>query len=138
MPIRDYAFIPLGGILRPWLPVKIINPHTGLFLNTYGLIDTGADECCIPKDIAEAIGHDVMKGVRKDINGVGGIVSVYAHTTQIEIYNPSGTAVVHTINKTCIDCGEHLSVVLLGVKQFLDNFKLKVDYPAKTFSITAN
>lgn len=135
MPIRDFPFVPLGGILRPWLPVRIINPHTGLSFDTYGLIDTGADECCVPEYISSSIGHNMKNGTRKDIHGVGGLTNVYSHTTKIEIYNHQG-ARVYTIDETCIDCSMNCTVVLLGVKQFLDKFTLKIDYPAKILSLT--
>jgi predicted aspartyl protease len=136
MPIHNFPFVPLGGILRPWLPIKIINPHTQLFSYTYGLVDTGADECCVPDSIAQSLGHNITNGRYKEIGGVGSRAVAYSHTTKIEIYDGRSAKLVYTIDETCIDCVVGCTVVLLGVKQFLDNFKLNVDYPQKTFSIT--
>ena len=50
MPLKDCPFSKLSGadIPRPILPIKIINPHTGLSYTTFGIIDTGADECAVP------------------------------------------------------------------------------------------
>jgi len=61
MPITDFPFLCLApdNRPRPWLPVKITNPHTGLSMATYGLIDTGADECTMPAYIAAQLGHDL-------------------------------------------------------------------------------
>lgn len=41
-----FPFVDLGdGTARPFLPIKIINPETSRSITTFGLIDTGADEC---------------------------------------------------------------------------------------------
>ncbi len=135
MPIRDFPFRGTGGFLRPWLPIRIINPHTGLFFDTRGLVDTGADECCVPDFIAHTIGHNVEKGTPADVGGIGGKVDAYKHTTKIEIYDYSDK-LVYTINEACIDCIVGGKTVLLGTKEFLDKFMLAIDYPAKKFSIT--
>ncbi len=50
MPIANCpftSFLP-DQFPRPLLPIKIINPHTGKGFNTWGLIDSGADESAIP------------------------------------------------------------------------------------------
>jgi hypothetical protein len=50
MPLKDCPFSKLSDadIPRPILPIKIINPHTALSYATFGIIDTGADECAVP------------------------------------------------------------------------------------------
>ena len=54
MPIRNFPFhrISAGDIFRPMLPIGITNPDTGASIISYGLIDTGADECALPADLA--------------------------------------------------------------------------------------
>lgn len=62
MDIVDSPFIKFSpdDVPRPWLPVKIINPHTKQSISLYGLIDTGADECAIPAQFAPTIGHNLQ------------------------------------------------------------------------------
>ena len=35
----------MDSLKCPWLPIRIIKPHTGLSVKVPGLIDTGADDC---------------------------------------------------------------------------------------------
>ncbi len=137
MPITDFPFLSLtpDNRERPWLPVKIINPLTGRYISTYGLVDTGADECSLPADFAKQLGHDLGKGTRKEVDTAGGKTEVYSLTTTIEILNLKDRKAAYTIRDTPIDFARGLKVVLLGVKNFLDRFTLKVEYPAKVFSI---
>ena len=122
--------------LRPILPVKISNPHTNKHIKAWGLIDTGADECAIPAGYASLLGHDLLKGTPKTINTGNGVTNAYSHTTTFELYDPRDNKVIYTINDTPIDFMPNLSVLLLGVKSFLSNFILKIDYPNMVFSVT--
>lgn len=137
MPVRNFPFSitsPTDAIARPWLYVKIINPHSGKSIRLIGLIDTGADECAIPASFASILGHDLTKGTPKTISSAGGRTQGYSHTTKIEIFDMSDN-LCYTINDTPIDFMPDLNVVLLGVKQFLDQFKLHIHYPKNEFSI---
>lgn len=113
---------------RAWLPLTIKNPHTNQYINVYGLIDTGADECAIPAHYAPLIGHNLQAGFSKSINTGNGVTTAYAHTLCFEI---QGTK----IDNVLIDFMPNLNVVLLGVKSFLSNFILTVDYKNSTFSL---
>ena len=55
--------------------------------------------------------------------------------TKFDIFDPLTGAVVYTINDTPIDFLPNLHLVLLGVKSFLSNFVLNIDYPRKMFSV---
>ena len=129
MDIIEYPFSKLfpDDIPRPWLPVTIKNPHTNQSINVYGLIDTGADECAVPADYAPLIGHNLQAGNQKSINTGNGVTTAYSHTLSFETH---GIA----INNVLIDFMPNLTVVLLGVKSFLSNFILTVDY--KNYTIT--
>jgi hypothetical protein len=126
---------------RPMLPVKITNPANKLSILQWGIIDTGADECALPAWIAQQLGHNLAAGQSKQIGTGNGTTMAYAHTTIIEIFKLNGTGlidtstVVHTIPNTPIDYMPNLHCVLLGVKNFLGNFKLTIDYPQTCFSI---
>jgi predicted aspartyl protease len=113
---------------RPWLPVVIINPHNNRKIKVLGLIDTGADECALPARFAALLGHTLEAGFVKEINTGNGITTAYSHTVKVEIRG-------FELQETLIDFMPNLHVPLLGVKSFLSNFKLVIDYPHKTFSI---
>lgn len=74
MPITDFPFLCLtkDNKERHWLPVSIINPDTGKSIHTYGLVDTGADECSIPAAFANELGHELRKGKPRDVDTAGG------------------------------------------------------------------
>jgi predicted aspartyl protease len=126
MPIADYPFTKIGlaATAGPYLRVEIVNPHSGKSLKVYGLIDTGADECCIPASYARLLGHDLKAGGSEKIATAGGSSIAYKHTTKIDVYSYAGPSkVVYTIDEAKIDFCEGLHVVLLGVENFLSEFK---------------
>ncbi len=89
MPISDCPFTLCNGdIYRPILPIRIVNPHAGSSYRTYGLVDTGADECAIPAGYAPVLGHNLQAGQTKTINTGNGQTIAYAHTTKFEIFHP--------------------------------------------------
>lgn len=136
MPIANCPFTHFGnGLYRPVLNIRITNPHSQLSYGTYGIIDTGADECAIPAVYAPLIGHNLQAGQTKQINTGNGITAAYSHTTKFDLFHPSTGELLYTIQDTPIDFMPNLSVVLLGVNSFLSRFILKIDYPNKTFSI---
>ncbi len=136
MPIRDCPFTFFSkDISRPVLPVKIINPHTGKSYRTFGIIDTGADDCAIPARFAGLLGHDLKSGRIKEISTGNGKTRAYVHTTKFEIYHPATGELTYTIDESPIDFLPNLHVVLLGVNSFLSRFILNINYPRKKFSI---
>ncbi len=130
MPIRNYPFsiVRPGDISRPYLPVKIVNPGIEKELRVYALVDTGADECAFPASSAPILGHNLQAGQVKRISTGNGIAIAYSHATRIVIEDFSTEDVL-------IDFMPNLSIPLLGVKSFLSNFVLTVDYPNKAFSL---
>ena len=130
MPVRSYPFSSTrpGDIARPFVPVTIINPETGNRIKVLALIDTGADECALPASFARILGHNLEAGEPKKINTVNGMTVAYRHTTRIEIEEFATQDVL-------IDFLPNLSIPLLGVKSFLANFILTIDYPNQTFSL---
>ena len=130
MDIVDSPFLKFSpdDVPRPWLPLTIKNPHSGQSINVYGLIDTGADECAIPAHYAELIGHDLKAGVKKTINTGNGATVAYAHTLCLETHGIK-------VENVLIDFMPKLNVVLLGVKSFLGNFTLTIDYKRSVFSL---
>ena len=130
MPVRNYPFsvIRPGDVARPYLPIAILNPNSGIQINVYALIDTGADECAFPASFAPLLGHDLQSGQEKRVTTGNGITIAYSHTNRIIVEGFSTQDVL-------IDFMPNLYTPLLGVKSFLSNFILKVDYPQKTYSL---
>ena|SRR3989338_8845019 len=130
MELSNIPFTKLSSddIPRPWLPITIINPHSNKKVKVLGLIDTGADECALPASYAAILGHNLQAGTAKEINTGNGKTMAYSHTVRIEISDI-------VIKETLIDFMPNLYVPLLGVKSFLSNFVLTVDYLQKKFSL---
>jgi hypothetical protein len=143
MPITDFPFFRASDTdptPRPWLLVRINNPDTGKFFYTVGLIDTGADECCLPATFAPLLGHNLTAGTAKTINTGNGSTTAYGHTCTIDIFDTrlllSGKEkIAYTIPQTIIDFMPNLHCVLLGVRTFLSGFVLTIDYPRQWFSV---
>lgn len=130
MLVENYPFTITrpGDIARPYLPVTIINPENRKEINVYALVDTGADECALPDSFASPLGHNLQSGREKRINTGNGITIAYSHTVIIKVFNFSTENVL-------IDFMPNLHIPLLGVRSFLNNFTLKIDYLNKVFSI---
>lgn len=131
MPVRDYPFSVTrpGDVARPYLPVTIINPATNKQVKVFALVDTGADECAFPASFAPLLGHDLQAGQQKKISTGNGLTIAYGHTTRIKVEG-------FTSQDVLVDFMPNLAIPLLGVKSFLSNFILTVDYPSKSFSLT--
>jgi len=114
-----------------FVPLKISNPETGQSVRIIGLVDTGADACLFPAEVAEATGHNLKgDGVKSNINfGIEQTsVPVYRHTFTLELLSPNFQEVVWSSGKIEVDCTEANPPVLLGALEFLRFFKLTVDY----------
>ncbi len=143
MPIDKFPFIrayPTDPRKRPWLFVRVRNPDTNHSFPTIGLVDTGADECCMPASYADLLGHNLSNGAVKKINTGNGLTTAYGHTCIVEIMDTNlllqgRQTVVYTIEKTLIDFMPNLHCALLGVGTFLNQFILTVDYPREVFSV---
>jgi predicted aspartyl protease len=113
---------------RPYLLVRISGPVPGMTVDVLALIDTGADECSFPVELAAKLGHTIDRGKSKTVMTGAGPTMVYGHTASISFEG-------FTLPDATIDFNPGLRIPLLGVRSFLANFVLTVDYPAKTFSL---
>jgi hypothetical protein len=75
------------------------------------------------------LGHNLLAGQQKKISTGNGITIAYSHSTRIIVDGFSTEDVL-------IDFMPNLYIPLLGVKSFLSNFILTIDYPNKVFSLT--
>jgi predicted aspartyl protease len=130
MELKGLPFFKLSpsDIPRPWLPVTITNPHTGKSVTVLGLVDTGADECAIPASYAAILGHNLQAVPQKDISTGNGVTAAYPHTVSIKFND-------FEIANVLIDFLPNLNVVLIGVKSFLSNFIVIIDYKESTLSL---
>jgi hypothetical protein len=137
MPIRDCQFPYFHSDYCLSLPIKIINPHTNKSYRTNGIVDTGASQCFMPARLAKLLGHNLCAGQKGTTLTGGGQTSTFIHTFTIEIYHPKdpNKTIVWTLDNVLINCVETLPDMLLGVKDFLSNFTLYINYPKRTFSL---
>jgi len=150
MPIDKFPFLRLGPD-SPWQPMLLIelsNPANGFSVPALALVDTGADDCVVPEFYASRLGHDLenCKGKPREVMGIGGCAMAYTHTSGIKIFATTGTCddphvdynkVVYSQEKVLINFvkGYNVPPALLGVKSFLKNFVVTLDYPNRNFSI---
>jgi predicted aspartyl protease len=95
MPIKDYPFTQVARHhSRPMLWVRVINPATGLAVEALALVDTGADDCVFPAEIAEALGHKLTSVPAKQMVTASGTTVAYPHTSKIQVLEmlPNGRA----------------------------------------------
>lgn len=140
MSSATYPLKIVGRSLRTVVPVMIINPDGHKVLKTYALVDTGADACAFPENIATNTGHN-LKGVGVISNvssGIGGVsVPTWKHTFTIGLLDPTAKKVLKwSAPKVLVDCFEHNNCPpLLGSSDFLKNFKITIDYPNKRMTL---
>ena len=120
--------------------IRVANPHTNTKVVIQALVDTGADSCAFPADIAGQLGHHLESVPAKPVFTASGQTEAFAHTSRVDILEmrPDGLAgdkVLYTIDDTPIDFIRGCDDFLLGVRDFLDEFVLTIDYPRQRFSI---
>ncbi len=141
MPIKDYPFTTVAsGQSVPMLWIRIINPHKNLAFETLAIIDTGADDCAFPAQVAFQLGHDLESVPPKEIRTASGKTYAYPHTSRIDILEmmpdgTRGTRVLYTVLDTTIDFTKRCPAFILGTKKFLSKFVLTIDYPRRIFSL---
>ncbi len=87
------------------------------------------------------LGHELKGSSVKSTTNIGieqkGI-TVYSHSFSIELLDPEHKDVIWKSENTKIDCSETNPPVLIGVNNFLKNFKLTIDYPNQEFELEWN
>ena len=58
------------GLDRPIVRIELKNPRSQQQISFLALVDSGADICLMPGDLATLIGIDVAAGERRDVGGV--------------------------------------------------------------------
>lgn len=127
------------SLAHPYLPLVVSNPYEeDETMMIWGLVDTGADSSLFPASLATDLKHDLKgDGVKSSLN-VGieqNSITVYSHTFKLQLLAPDRKKVVWTSDEAEIECSETEPPVLIGVKNFLKDFKLIVDYPNQEFQL---
>ena len=122
---------------RTEIPIQISNPATGAVFIVFALIDTGADGCVFPKNLADKLGHDFSgNGVKSVVTGgIGGKSKTLQHTFKIELLNSDRNKVVWSAGDVLVDCIDQNIPPLIGVKDFMKDFELRINYPDKTITL---
>lgn len=128
--------------LQPYLPIKIIHPEDA---NSYvivgALVDTGAFSTKIPMKWAERIGLDVENGNHISGDTAGGEIEGLLCKCKIQVLDLSEKGKILSENILVELIGDRFvfgkctPIPLLGVKEFLKDLLLTVDYPNKKFSL---
>jgi len=132
-----YPFLQLhiNAPLRPYLPINWYNPHQNKHFLTYSLADTGADSSLLPGWTAKQTGHNITgKGVESVVSqGISGVdIRTWKHTFVVKLMDPDISYTFWQSSEQLIDCVEHGNIPpLLGVSDFLSNFKITFDYKNK-------
>lgn len=115
------------GCYRPVIPVKLTNPATGQSLPVLAWIDSGADSCIFPSNMAEIIGHNLTKGDKIEPRGYGSTnIPAYLHTNNLLLVDGFGTR-SEWRSSTYFSAGIE-GHGLLGLKGFFSHFKVDIDY----------
>ena len=69
----------------PRLTAFIKNPKNGSELPIFGLVDSGASETLLRRQIGEELGIDIESGERVEFEGVGGVAVGYRHKVMLRL-----------------------------------------------------
>jgi len=115
------VFPDVQGIYRP--KVRIAVEYKGVKHKLFALIDSGADSCLFPRDIAEILDIDIRKGPSIMYTGVGGQrVPFYFHEVKI-FFDQYSFKTMAGFAYAGIGTGG-----ILGQRGFFENFAVKFDY----------
>ena len=130
----------IGG-LQPYLHIRIIHPDDGDTSIILGaLIDTGAVCSKIPVKWAEYINLDYKKGIPVFGSTAGGDAQGYLCKCRVQVLDmneecePLPNQILTELEDE-VAFGPCVDIPLLGVRDFLKNYKITIDYPNKKFSL---
>ena len=118
-----------SSVYRPVIPITL---HSGKrALTCRGLIDSGADECIFPGEVATSLRLNLTKGKPRIFIGVGGSTIGYLHWTTVEVERMLLRCPIYYSDEW-----NHIRFGLLGHAGFLARFKVLLDYRAKQITLT--
>ncbi len=121
-----------GFEMIPRLSVVFRNLKYGRELPIFCLVDSGASDVLINREIGESWGIEVERGKPHPCGGIGGSVMGYEHTIAMRLM---GDTQEFTVSCTILALPSYDG--LLGQRGFFDNYKVVFEKYKKTFEITA-
>jgi len=147
MPIVDYPMRRINPeeSFAPYLTCQFINPKTEVAQDDIALVDTGSSACAVSAGFAKELGYNIKKGIWGRTRTASNHVQYWQHTFKIHIYTmyergPENIFVdknniVLTLENVAVDVMDCDTPILLGVRDFLENYTLTANYPRRLFSI---
>jgi hypothetical protein len=119
----------------PHVLVGLKGKNSEIFIDTYALVDSGADISVIPKDFAELIGVDIG-GPKGIANGLGGEVEVVNSKMELKI---KGDRVTYDLNVPVqVILSDSKIPVILGRDGFFSYFRIEFDHANSRIKFVKN
>ncbi len=126
-------------IFRPWIPIQIINPKNGRFINTMALIDTGADHCVFPQIVTGETGLDLKTDAisSEEMQGLAAEkIAIWTHSFRVYLLSPNRKDILWKSKDLVVGCVEHDNIPpILGFSNFMCNFKITFNHATKKIMI---
>lgn len=103
----------------PRITAFVKNPKTGNELPVFALVDSGAAETLLRRQLGEELGIDIESGEKVAFEGVGGVTVGYRHTVILRL---AGERNEHEI--ACAFTPLPGIPALLGERGFFENYKI--------------
>lgn len=130
-PFESYPAIPTPShpnrrdILRPTIPVRVVNKQTGDDVSYLALIDSGADYCIFHAPIGEMIGLNIRNGSPMNYWGIGGVRhTAYFHEVALSV---GGWKFDSYVGFSYDFDQQQMPYGVLGQDGFFDKFKVVLD-----------
>lgn len=135
-----YPFYKISDqIIRPWIPIQIVNPINNETVTTMALLDTGADYCVFPKLVADQTKID-LKGTALSTESMQGMgetkIDVWKHTFRINLMAPDRKSIIWKSKDIIVGCVDHDNIpAILGFNNFMCHFKITYNHATKKIVI---
>ncbi len=114
------------------------DPKTNPEFRTYGLVDSGADVCFIPRTIAEILKLELKEESKKESIGAGGKFTTYKTEMYLEIVYKGKRIGIDTVDVMVSEkdpVGIELEKnILIGRKGLFDKYEITFNEPQKVMN----
>ena len=113
----------VNGRMRPIIPVVL--KHKQKAVNIYAIVDSGADVCIFPAEIAEFLDIDLQSGTKEEVAGIvaGQKRPYYLHEIMLSVGGWENKIIAGFMPEI-----SRLGYSVLGQNGFFTNFIVKFDY----------
>ena len=124
---------------QPYIPIRLSNPKDDCeqFHTTFALIDTGADNSIIPFTVSRDLMHDndAPEVESRTVLGIGGPVTTYKHTFDLEVLNLDGETLFKFPSMIIEVSEKDYGPVILGMKDFTLLHVENINFKSNIFTI---